>query len=407
MGQAEEVPRQLASERYRIEPTRRLGGQQAGNSLQAHIIAQTENVVGSANASRLGIERTTYHGAKPHVLKFGELGGIAVSIVKCADGQQVAAHEDAETERGIYTLALGAVRQRILMRDIELVRIKEPLQVTHGRAARHEAGAEQRGIHGEPERERQQRHGWEQQRQGESERSQSTSRLKPRTNDSPAKNRTKTTLNEPEGAGEVRETSTPFLSNSVSRASRRFRAFSNTGRERRASESMGGNPLTRENGTGAVRVHGGHRDGERGAVTQGRRNLEASPEGGGRAVIADLGTVTRERPQNGTGAERSRVDGERGGIGRGKDGKEQGGAAPSDGTRRRESAEPSGLSNLSNSLALSGTAALPRRYGVQHSKGGRAGGRRRRYGQSRKRASLGRGRTAPPPKRRTRAVAWA
>lgn len=58
---------------------------------------------------------------------------------------------------------------------------------------------------------------------------------------------------------------------------------------------------------------------------QGWRNLEARPEGGGRAVIADLGTVTRKRPQNGTGAERSRVDGERGGIGRGQDGKEQGG----------------------------------------------------------------------------------
>ena len=54
--------------------------------------------------------------------------------------------------------------------------------------------------------------------------------------------------------------------------------------------------------------------------------------------------------------------------------KSRAGAAPSDGTRRRESAEPSGRSNLSNSLALSGTAALPRRYGVQHSKGGRAGG---------------------------------
>ena len=167
MGQVGEVPRQLTSERYRIEPTRRLGGQQAGNSLQAHIIAQTENVIGSANASRLGIERATYHGAKPHVLKFGELGGIAVAIVKCSDGQQVAAHEDAETERGIYTLALGAVRQRVLMRDVELVRIEEPLEISDGRAARHEAGAEQHDIQDEPERERQQRHGGEQQRQGE------------------------------------------------------------------------------------------------------------------------------------------------------------------------------------------------------------------------------------------------
>ena len=53
------------------------------------------------------------------------------------------------------------------MRDVELVRIKEPLQVADGRAAGHEAGAEQRHIQDKPERERQQRHGGEQQRQGE------------------------------------------------------------------------------------------------------------------------------------------------------------------------------------------------------------------------------------------------
>ena len=53
------------------------------------------------------------------------------------------------------------------MRDIELVCIKEPFEVADGRAAWHEAGAEQRDIQDEPERERQQRHGGEQQRQGE------------------------------------------------------------------------------------------------------------------------------------------------------------------------------------------------------------------------------------------------
>ena len=167
MGQVGEVPRQLTRQRYRIEPTRRLGGQQAGNSLQAHIIAQTENVIGSANASRLGIERTTYHGAKPHVLKFGELGSVAIAVIKCAHCQHIAAHEDAETERGIYTLAFGAIRERVLMRDVELVRIEEPFEVADGRAARHEAGAEQHDVKDEPERERQQRHGWEQQWQGE------------------------------------------------------------------------------------------------------------------------------------------------------------------------------------------------------------------------------------------------
>ena len=54
-------------------------------------------------------------------------------------------------------------------------------------------------------------------------------------------------------------------------------------------------------------------------------HLESAPEGYGFATVAHIGTMTRERPQNGTGAERSRVDGERGGIGRGQDGKEQGG----------------------------------------------------------------------------------